>query len=45
VIVWAPGEARFDLKNIDDHMLRHIKDVHIMEVIGNLYEQPDVLTR
>jgi YopX protein len=45
VIVWAPGEARFDLKNTDDHMLRHIKDVHIMDVIGNIYEQPDLLKR
>jgi hypothetical protein len=45
VLVWAQGEARFELKNTDDHMVRHIKDVHIMDVIGNLYEQPDLLTR
>ena len=44
VIVWAHGEARFELKNAHDQMLRHIKDVHIMDVIGNIYEHPDVLT-
>lgn len=38
-IVWADDEARFELENMEDHSLRHIKDVGAMKIVGNEYEK------
>ncbi len=42
-IVWAEDEARFELENAQDHSLRHIKDVRIMTIIGDTWQNPDLL--
>lgn len=43
-MVWSDTEARFQLRFFEvDWQIRHIVDARTMEVIGNIYENPELL--
>ncbi len=43
-VEWNDTEARFELKSIEHiyetHYIRHFKDIKIMKIIGNTFEDP-----
>lgn len=43
IIQWQETEARFIAKVVNAYGIRHIPDVKIMEIIGNKFENPELI--